>query len=210
MFSPEIDRFLLQLVLSLPWIILGFSFHEYCHAWMSRRFGDPLPEREGRLTLNPIKHIDPFGLLALIIFRFGWAKPVQINPRFYRNPQKDTMWVSLAGPVGNFILAIVIVLLMRIMFLLHIQYSFNGLVIECLYEGVYIMLALGFFNLLPIPPLDGSKILRYFLRGSIGYYFDRLEPYGFIILILLVFLGGFTSFLAQFISITRSLLLIGL
>jgi Zn-dependent protease len=191
-----------SLLLPLPWIILGLSFHEFCHAWMSNRLGDPLPERQGRLTLNPLKHIDPIGLLTIIIFRFGWARPVEINPRFYRNPLRDTVWVSLAGPVGNFILAVIFAFIVRFMPFFNISdqlTNYMGI-------GLYYSLMLGFFNLLPIPPLDGSKILRYFLKGSAGYQFDKLEPYGFFVLIILLIIPGFQRLLFNGIYILTVLL----
>jgi Zn-dependent protease len=196
------------LILSLPWIVFGFVFHEFCHAWMSERLGDPMPRREGRVSLSPVKHIDLFGIIALIIFRFGWAKPVQINPRFYKNPMRDTVWVALAGPAGNFMLAIfnVIVLRLLIMFDIHFYYNGMNVLFECFGMGLYIMLSLCVFNLIPIPPLDGSKVLRYFLKGSVGYQFDRLESYGIFIVMVLVFVGGFTGVFYQFLSIISNLL----
>jgi Zn-dependent protease len=191
-----------NLLLPLPWIILGLSFHEFCHAWVSNRLGDPLPEQQGRLTLNPLKHIDPIGLIAIVLFRFGWAKPVEINPRYYKNPLRDTVWVSLAGPVGNFILALLFTVIIRVMPLFNI----SDQLINYMGIGLYFSLALGFFNLLPIPPLDGSKILRYFLKGSAGYQFDRLEPYGFFILIILLIIPGFQRLLFSSIYILSVLL----
>jgi Zn-dependent protease len=173
-----------SILLTLPWIILALVFHEFCHAWVSYRLGDPTPRWEGRLSLNPLAHIDPFGLIALIIFRFGWAKPVMINPRYYKNPMQGTLWVSLAGPGANFILAIVFAVIIRIMVLL----GFSGQIVVFFIWGLVITLNLGFFNLIPIPPLDGSKVLRYFLRGSAGYQFDRLEPYGFFLLVIFLLL----------------------
>ena len=187
------DWDLRSILLPLPWIILGLAFHEYCHAWMSNRLGDPLPERQGRLTLNPLKHIDPIGFLAIIIFRFGWAKPVEINPRFYKNPLRDTVWVSLAGPMGNFILALLFILIVRFMPLLNL----SDQLINYMGIGLFYSLMLGVFNLLPVPPLDGSKILRYFLRGSVGYQFDKFEPYGFFVLILLLIIPGFQQLLFE-------------
>lgn len=191
-----------SLILPLPWIILGLSFHEFCHAWMSNRFGDPLPERQGRLTLNPLKHIDPIGLLTIIIFRFGWAKPVEINPRFYKNPLRDTVWVSLAGPMGNFILALIFTFIVRFMPFFNVPDQLTNY----MGVGLYYSLMLGFFNLLPIPPLDGSKILRYFLRGSAGYQYDKFEPYGFFVLIILLIIPGFQRLLFNGIYILTVLL----
>lgn len=180
-----------SLLLHLPWIILGLAFHEYCHAWMSHWLGDPLPVRQGRLTLNPLKHIDPIGLLAIIFFRFGWAKPVEINPSYYKNPLRDTVWVSLAGPFGNFILALLFIFIIRLMPFFNV----SDQLINYMGIGLYYSLMLGIFNLLPVPPLDGSKILRYFLRGSVGYQFDKFEPYGFFVLILLLIIPGFQQML---------------
>jgi Zn-dependent protease len=182
----DIEFIVNQILLPLPWIILGLAFHEFCHAWMSDHLGDLTPQREGRLTLNPIKHIDPIGLIAIIIFRFGWAKPVHIDPRYYKNPLRDTVCVSLAGPVGNFILALLFTLIIRIMAFINISSD----LINYVGIGIFYFLALGFFNLIPIPPLDGSKILRYFLRGRSGYQFDRLEPYGMILLLIILFIPG--------------------
>lgn len=196
---PEIIR---DYLYPLPWIIFGLVFHEFCHAWVSHRLGDPLPEQQGRLTLNPLKHIDPIGLLAIILLRFGWAKPVQINPRNYQNPLRDTVWVSLAGPAGNFILAIIFTIIIRIMFNFNIEQK----LLSYFLLGLFYMLALGFFNLIPIPPLDGSKILRYFLKGSVGYQYDRLEPYGIFILLILLFFTGLPYLLTQFIYVVIPLL----
>lgn len=198
----------MDLILSLPWIVFGFVFHEYCHAWMSDRLGDPFPGRDGRLSLSPIRHIDPFGLLALVFLKFGWAKPVQINPSYYRNPMKDTVKVALAGPGGNFILAIIIALFIRIITFFNLRFDINGIDIlyNCFSIGLFYMLSLGFFNLIPIPPLDGSKVLRYFLKGSAGYYFDRLEPYGIFIVIILALAGAYSGILIQLIRITSTLL----
>lgn len=188
------DFNLKEIILTLPWIILGLAFHEFCHAWMSNRLGDPLPAQEGRLTLNPLKHIDPIGLLAIIFLRFGWAKPVQINPRYYKNPLRDTVWVALAGPMGNFILALLFTLVLRIMPFFNIANS----LINFIGVGLFYSLSLGFFNLIPIPPLDGSKILRYFLRGNSGYHYDRLEPFGIYLLLILLFIPSLLNVLFEF------------
>lgn len=190
-----------QIILSLPWILLALVFHEYCHAWVSYRLGDPTPKSEGRLSLNPLVHLDPIGLLSLILFRFGWAKPVQINPMYYKDPMKGTLWVSLAGPGGNFILAIFFAVFVRIFWALGspiFGFSKNDIT-GYFYLSLWYNLMLGFFNLIPIPPLDGSKILRYFIRGQAGFIFDRMEPYGFFILIILMITGIISSTLLPFI-----------
>jgi len=202
MLSSNFTEIIQEYIYPLPWIIFGLVFHEFCHAWVSNRLGDPLPGQQGRLTLNPLKHLDPIGLLAIILLRFGWAKPVQINPRYYKNPLRDTVWVSLAGPVGNFILAIIFTIIIRVMVNFYIEQRLLNYFIL----GLFYMLALGFFNLIPIPPLDGSKILRYFLRGSVGYQYDRLEPYGIFILLILLLFTGLPDLLSQFINVLIPLL----
>lgn len=193
---------ILNIILMLPWILLALVFHEFCHAWVSFRLGDPTPKYEGRLSLNPLAHIDPFGLIALIIFRFGWAKPVQINPLYYKNPMKGTFWVSLAGPGGNFLLAVIFSIIIRMLLIIGI----SGQIVGYLVVGLGYNLALGFFNLIPIPPLDGSKILRYFLKGSAGRFFDQLEPYGFFILIIFLMLQWHSIILVPLINTALYLL----
>ena len=159
--------------------------------------GDPTPRQEGRLSLNPLVHIDFIGLLAIIFLRFGWAKPVQINPRHYKDPMKGMLQVSFAGPAGNFILALFFAIVIHTMLYLNINQditSYFGI-------GLWYTLMLGFFNLIPIPPLDGSKVLRYFLRGSAAYYYDRFESYGiFILLLILFFFNGFTLLLVNLVN----------
>ena len=202
-FDPS---YLMDFILGLPWILLAFSFHEFCHAMVSYRLGDPTPEREQRLTLNPIRHIDPIGMITIALFGFGWAKPVQINPRYYKNPVKGMLFVALAGPAGNFILAVLLAVVIRVIAPMGIT-LFRISVSSYLVLGMVYNLRLGIFNLIPIPPLDGSKVLRYFLRGSAGYQFDRIEPYGFYILILFLILNLHYYILNPAVSVLSQLLL---
>ncbi|MGE5581105.1 MAG: site-2 protease family protein [Bacillota bacterium] len=207
---------IVYIILSLPWILLALSFHEFCHAWISFRLGDPTPEAEGRLSLNPLVHIDLLGMVALIFFRFGWAKPVRINVKYYKNPMKGMLLVSLAGPGGNFILALLFALLIRMAQPLGLTSLFNRTVLiqsqlinfnMFLQIGLLINLSLGFFNLIPVPPLDGSKVLRYFLRGRAGYFYDRFEQFGFFILILLLVVGVFNYVLNPLVTNSFNLLI---
>jgi len=196
--------YLIWLVISL--LIVGFSaiIHECAHAWVAYKLGDDTAYYLGRITLNPLKHIDPVMTIILPIglfilsngtFAFGGAKPVPINPYNFRNPDKGMMLSSLAGPLSNLILAIIGFGLFFISAILLKQYVIaSGLLLFVLrfflfFIIINIMLAL--FNLIPIPPLDGSRILRYFLPWDMKQGLDNIEPFGFIIIMVLLSVGGF-------------------
>lgn len=174
-------------LLTLPGLILALTLHEYAHARMSDRLGDPTPAAQGRLTLNPLAHMDPVGTVFLIFAGFGWGKPVEIDGRYYRNPARDTMLVALAGPVSNFIQAVVWFFVYGALVTfapLETSYALSMLTMMVLYAAM-INVSLGIFNLLPLPPLDGSKILRYFLHGNAREFLYTLERYSTIILMFL-------------------------
>lgn len=176
---------MLSTLLILPGLILALTVHEFSHAKMSDKLGDPTPEREGRLTLNPIKHMDLMGTICLLFAGFGWGKPVRIDPTYYRNPAKDSMKVALAGPVSNFILAFFLILIYAFIFYLVPETKVINLLLTVLALAAQINLSLGVFNLLPFPPLDGSKIFGYFLKGKAKAFLWNLEKYSWIILIVL-------------------------
>jgi len=183
-------------------VILFFSviLHEVAHGLMAERHGDPTARIMGRITLNPLPHIDPIGTILLpgimIIMSlfgasvpiFGWAKPVPVNPQNLNNPKKDMIWVALAGPGTNFLVAFFFALLYR---LLAVPGSLGGAV---LFYGTAINLFLTFFNLIPIPPLDGSRILSGLLPEHLSYRLSQIEPFGFIILVVLL-MGGVLNYL---------------
>jgi len=179
-------------LLITPPILFSLTIHEFAHAWTANRLGDPTAKELGRLTLNPLAHIDILGLLMLYLVHLGWAKPVPVNPYNFKNPRKDMMWVAAAGPISNIILAFILGLFIRSLSNSGISfdsYSFSGILIYMLVFGFIINLVLAFFNLLPIPPLDGSKILRGFLPARYEIYmiyFERFGPF----LILFIFLMG--------------------
>jgi Zn-dependent protease len=183
---------ILNLLLSIPAILIAITFHEYAHGWMAYRLGDPTPKFYGRLTLNPLAHLDPIGTLMLLIFRFGWAKPVPINPNNFSNYRRDTVLVSIAGPSANFLLAIIFALIGRIVMPLYII-PINAF----LSISIYVNIALAIFNLIPIPPLDGSKLLLLFLPYRYTYIMGFLEQYGFIIIVMLI---AFTNFIGLIVS----------
>lgn len=180
---PGID--ILSLLYRLPAVFIGFSFHEFAHAYVANLLGDNTAKLEGRMTLDPMAHIDPTGIIMLILFRFGWAKPVPINPYNFKNRKKGIILVSLAGPVMNFFIAFIALF---IYMTIYYKLGFINKIIENILVNIYfINIGLGIFNLIPLPPLDGSKILVGFLPYKIEYNFFRYERYLYILLILLIF-----------------------
>lgn len=191
-----------EIAWSIPAVLIAITFHEYCHGMMAYKMGDPTAAEAGRLTLNPLAHLDPIGTLMLILFRFGWAKPVPVNFNRLRHPKRDMIYVSIAGPIANIVIAVVFALTLRLSYYLIGQTNiaqnssfFNLLItllrgwIIFLQTGVIINLALTIFNLIPVPPLDGSKIVMGLLPYPQSYKFSKLEPYGPILLLILVLSG---------------------
>jgi len=197
---------LAELLLSIPAVLWAITFHEFCHGYAAYKLGDPTAMRSGRLTLNPLAHLDPLGALMLLIARFGWARPVPIDPRYFRNPARDMVLVSLAGAAGNLATAFGVGFLMRV---LPTSILMNPAALNFLVLMVFINLGLAVFNLLPVPPLDGSKILYVFLplRWMKGFYF--LERYGMLILMLLVILGVVQRVMSPIVLFIASLALPG-
>lgn len=196
MFSNP-TQWLAQLaVYALP-MLMAITLHEVAHGLTAYRLGDPTAKLAGRLTLNPLKHLDPWGVLAFVLTRMiGWAKPVPVDARYFRNPRSGMMLVSLAGPGANFALALVSVLFLHGLEGVHAlagSPAFSRAVLVPLaYMGeasVQVNLALGVFNLLPIPPLDGGHILAGMLPGRLAYQLMRLAPFGFILLMILAVTG---------------------
>jgi Zn-dependent protease len=176
-----IEQPLVFVLLSIP-LLYSIVLHELAHGWVANRMGDPTAMRLGRLSLNPLKHIDPVGTLLLFVFGFGWAKPVPVDVRNFREPRKGFILVSAAGIVANTILAFIAMLALRL---------FSGAASDSLNVFLFFLaqvnLTLAAFNLIPIPPLDGSKILMGLVSGPVLQLFLQLERYGFIILIVLLY-----------------------
>lgn len=180
-------------IIMLPGIIIGFTFHEFAHAFVADKLGDKTPRFQGRLTLNPSAHIDLLGFITILIFGFGWAKPVQVNPSAYKNYSKDDLKVSLAGPISNFLVAIVL----SVIFAVYVRFGYN-VSSEALFNVLYRMIGaaitinvgLGLFNLLPVPPLDGFSLLRHFSPKTYYKYGQSLQQYQMLILLFLLYFGG--------------------
>jgi Zn-dependent protease len=180
-------------VILIPVIIFALSFHEFSHGWMAYRYGDPTAKNVGRLTLNPMAHLDVFGSLALYLMGFGWAKPVPVDPRYLANPKRDMMWIALAGPISNLIVALVSGILLSVLLRIGLIGSQSPLLMV-LIMSLQINLVLAIFNFIPIPPLDGSRILG----GLIPYKYQnelaKFEYYGPRVLMGLIILSMFTRF----------------
>jgi Zn-dependent protease len=180
-------------IMAVP-ILLAVTFHEYAHGWVADRLGDPTARLAGRLTFNPFKHLDLFGTIIFVLTRMiGWAKPVPVNPFNLKNPKKGMMLVSLAGFTANIILAVVSGILFRSMYPFGIPYlpfEVNYPLNQMILESVRINLGLALFNIIPIPPLDGSKVLAGLLPPNLYVQFSKIEPYGFLILIFLIVTGA--------------------
>jgi Zn-dependent protease len=172
----------------IPALLIGLAFHEYAHAWVADYLGDPTPRSQGRLTLNPLIHLDLFGTIMILFFRFGWAKPVQINPYNFRgNPLRARMFVSLAGPVMNLSIAFISMLIWGICEIFLQDSVWWQAFLPVLINIVSLNIGLGIFNLIPIPPLDGFAVLGGILPRNLAEKLWSLEPYGILILMVLLF-----------------------
>jgi Zn-dependent protease len=189
--------FIQRIVVWVLPVVFAITVHEVAHGWVAKKYGDNTASLLGRLTLNPVKHIDLLGtiiipgllLLSFTGFIFGWAKPVPVDPRNFKNPKTDMAIVALAGPVSNFLMAIAWALIAR----LGVVIELEAISLPLIYMGVAgisINLVLGLINLIPIPPLDGSRIVTGLLPNKLAYQYNRFERFGFLFLLFLLWSGG--------------------
>ncbi len=217
---------LIACLLAIPGVLLALSVHECAHGWVSYKLGDPTARNLGRLTLNPLKHIDILGLICMVLLRFGWAKPVPVNARYYKKPRRDMALVAAAGPVSNLIMCIIGMLLLYLSYLIYSltaaePVAFSSLWAAASYNWPEVMgtevlsaklmyllfvflwqfsilnVSLAVFNLLPIPPLDGSRIAYIFLPSKWYFGIMRYERYIVLALFVLLWLGAFSNVLSS-------------
>lgn len=183
-------QFIITITIIIVPLFMSIAFHEWAHGYLAYKFGDPTPMLQGRLTLNPFAHLDPVGTLMLFIVGIGWAKPIMLNPLNYPDKTKQ-MLVALAGPASNFLLAVIFSFI-----LVSVQLSTKGEISQTIATSLFIIirvnLILAIFNSIPIPPLDGSKVLAWMLPERAAYQYLLLEPYGLLFILLMLFTVGFS------------------
>ncbi|MCL2458430.1 MAG: site-2 protease family protein [Desulfobulbus sp.] len=205
----DFNSLMRQLLITLPPLLFALTVHELAHGYVAWRLGDPTAKNLGRLTLNPLKHLDPLGVLAFIIMKIGWAKPVPVNPRYFKQPQRDMLLVALAGPAANVGLAVASAALAHLFVALRFLLPFFILqpLVAMLAASVWINIMLAVFNCLPIPPLDGSKVLMGVLPPDAARSYAKLEPFGLILLLVLFYTGVIGTVIMPIIRFSNTLLL---
>lgn len=186
-----------NMIFRIPALLIALTIHEYAHARVAVWMGDDTPKLMGRLTLNPIAHLDPFGLIMLWLFKFGWAKPVPINPNNFKNWRQGTILVSIAGPISNVMMAFLAAIIYGVLVKANMLSSGVGIVLNFTYSYNIIF---AIFNLIPLPPLDGSKVLTNLLPARQAYMLEKIEPYAPFILLGLVYLNIINVIISPFYS----------
>ena len=180
-------------------LVISISIHEFSHAFAAYKLGDATGKRMGRLTLNPKAHLDPVGTIFLLFVGFGWGKPVPFDPRNLKNPKRDAAIISLAGPLSNFILAVILSILLRFI-------TLNGIFGLFLYTTILYNLMLGFFNLIPLGPLDGNKIVYGFLPNNLAVQWVEMQRYGTYILLFLIIFDFTEKIILPLVDISMNIL----
>ncbi len=199
---------LIEFLYVIPCVLIALTFHEFAHGYMAYKLGDPTAKNLGRLTLNPLKHLDPIGAICMLLFHFGWAKPVPINSRYFKKPRRDMALTAAAGPIMNFILAFLGVLIYRLLYKLFVAFPPSSEFVYYLqYSALTLFsyfhmlnLSLGIFNLIPLPPLDGSRIFYIFLPPKWYFGIMKYERYIQLAILVLLWTGMLTTPLSAAVS----------
>lgn len=204
-------NYIIYKIIMIPMVLIALMFHELAHGFVSIKLGDPTPKLQRRMTLNPLAHLDPIGTILMIFTGFGWAKPVEINPRYYKDPKKGMALTALAGPVANFLLSIIAMLIYGVFFVIYAKtgiFASSIYTIKILMERfVQLNLCFMVFNFIPIPPLDGSRVLGIFLSNSAYFKLQQYERYSFMLIILLSAVGAFDYIIGDGVGIVFNAML---
>lgn len=203
----DLLQILLVKLVTLPFVFVCLTVHEFSHGWVAYRLGDTTAKDEGRLSLNPFKHIDWLGVIAMLLLGFGWAKPVPVNPyRFKKSGARGIVWVSIAGPLSNVIFAFLVLIIWETTAILLTAAAFNYYFVNIMSSIVFLNVGLAVFNLIPVPPLDGSRVLTYFLPYRAGRWVENNGNVLYMIMLLAVFTGT----LSRIITPAANLILEGI
>lgn len=201
---------LVDIVIGVPITLIALTGHEFAHGWVSSKLGDPTPERDGRLTFNPLAHLDVVGTILMILTGFGWAKPVMVDPRYYKNQKRGMALTAIAGPIANLIMAFLAMLILAVTTVVSVKFG-SGVnadasgVVRFIWRFTFLLayrnLCFMVFNLIPIPPLDGSKVLGLFLPNRMYYTMLQYERYAIILIMLLSITGAFNRIIGTGVNI---------
>ncbi len=198
-----------RIVINIPIVLIALTVHEFAHGWVSSKLGDPTPERDGRLTLNPFAHLDLAGTILMILTGFGWAKPVMVDPRYYKNQKKGMAITAAAGPLSNLLMAIIGMIVYYSVVIIKEKFQINmdfSTLLMFVYVFIYTNLCFMVFNIIPIPPLDGSKVLGLLLPNRVYYTMLQYERYSMILIMVLSLTGVFGGIIGSGVNLIISLI----